>query len=222
MTYPPYLREKARQLRAEKGLTIDEIAERLALGRTTVFYWVGDMPRPARCLWRPGPAHQLGTRAMQARYKRQRDEARELGFWEFPRLCSMPTFRDFVGMYIAEGSKRNRNVVALGNSDPAVIRLADHWIRYFSRRPIEYRIQHHADQRMSTLAAFWGELLGVPGSAIRFQRKSNSRQLAKRTWRSKHGVLTVRTNDTLFRARLQGWIEQVQTLWLDLNRQHGA
>jgi transcriptional regulator with XRE-family HTH domain len=48
MTYPPYLREKARELRRERNCTIDEIAERLAIGRTTVFYWVGDMSRPAR------------------------------------------------------------------------------------------------------------------------------------------------------------------------------
>ncbi len=189
----------------------------LAIGRTTVFCWVGDMPRPARCVWRPGPAHQLGTRAMQARYKRERDEARELGYWEFPRLCAMPTFRDFVGMYIAEGYKRNRNVVSLGNSDPAVIRLADYWIRYFTRRQVDYQVQHHADQRMSSLAAFWADLLDVPPSAIKFQRKSNSRQLAKRTWRSKYGVLAVRTGDTIFRARLQGWLDHIQTHWLDLD-----
>ena len=103
MTYPPYLRDKARQLRSEKGLTIDEIAERLAIGRTTVYTWVHDMPRPTRCARRIGPNHVLGTLAMQARYKRERDEAYKLGFWEFPRLCRIPTFRDFVGLYIAEG-----------------------------------------------------------------------------------------------------------------------
>jgi transcriptional regulator with XRE-family HTH domain len=36
VTYPPYLREKARKLRADKKLTIDEIAERLSVGRTTI------------------------------------------------------------------------------------------------------------------------------------------------------------------------------------------
>jgi len=34
--HAPYLREKARQLRVEKKLTIDQLAERLALSRSTI------------------------------------------------------------------------------------------------------------------------------------------------------------------------------------------
>lgn len=215
MTYPPYLREKARELRAEKELTIDEIADRLAVGRTTVFYWVGDMPRPGRCLVRPGPAHQLGSRAMQQKFKRRRDEAFELGLWEFPRLCRQPGFRDFVGMYIAEGFKRNRNTVALGNSDPAVVVLADRWLREFSNRKIGYAVQHHADQNLDELRRFWGGRLNMAPGRIDFQRKSNSNQLKSRTWRSQYGVITVRTNDTYFRARLEGWMTRLKNLWLE-------
>jgi hypothetical protein len=215
MTYPAYLREKARELRSEKGLTIDEIAERLAIGRTTVFYWVGDMLRPQRCLHRPGPAHRLGSSAMQAKYKRLREEAYELGCWEFPRLCRHPTFRDFVGMYIGEGFKRNRNRVSLGNSDPAVIALATRWMRLLSRRGVKFQVQHHADQSLEQLKAFWGRELSIDPDEIAFQRKSNSGQLNGRTWRCKYGVLTVRTNDTYFRARLEGWMDELKNLWLD-------
>jgi len=44
MTHPACLREKARQLRKERKLTIDELAERLALSRSTIYYWVRDLP----------------------------------------------------------------------------------------------------------------------------------------------------------------------------------
>jgi hypothetical protein len=152
---------------------------------------------------------------MQAKYKRLRDEAYELGSWEFPRLARIPTFTDFVCLYVAEGYKRSRNTVSLSNSDPAVIKLGDRWLREFSRRPIGYCVQHHADQRFEALAAFWGSELEVPAGSIEFQRKSNSSQLKNRTWRSEHGVLTVRTNDTLFRVRLQGWIDRLRQSWLD-------
>jgi hypothetical protein len=221
MTYPPYMREKARQLRREQDLTIDEIAERLAVSRTTVYFWVGDMPRPKRVVQRanPPPA-ELGSRAMQAKYRRLREEAYELGRWEFPRIARTPTFRDFVCLYIAEGYKRSRNTVSLANSDAAVIKVADSWIRYFSRNPVRYSIQYHADQRFDELAAFWANVLRVPAAAIGFQRKSNSSQLRYRTWRSKYGVLTVRCGDTILRARLQGWIDRIQQAWLD--SPHGA
>lgn len=48
MAYPAYVREKARELRITKKLTIDELAERLSLSRTSIYYWVRDIPIPRR------------------------------------------------------------------------------------------------------------------------------------------------------------------------------
>ena len=49
VAHPAYIREKARQMRIDKDLTIDEIAERLAISRQTIAYWLRDLP-----LQRPG------------------------------------------------------------------------------------------------------------------------------------------------------------------------
>jgi hypothetical protein len=215
VTYPPYLRDKARHLRSEQDMTIDEIAERLAVSRTTVFYWVGDLPRPRRAKQRQSPNQRLGNWAMQTKYRLLREQAYGLGRWEFPRLEPLPNFRDFVCIYIAEGYKRSRNTVSVANSDPAVIRLSQPWIVGFTRNKIAYTVQYHADQDLRVLCKFWGEVLCVPASSIALQRKSNSQGLAARTWRSRHGVLTIRVGDTLFRSRLQGWIDRLQASWLD-------
>jgi hypothetical protein len=116
-------------------------------------------------------------------------------------------------MYIGEGYKRDRNLVAIGNSDPAVVRLGAAWIRRLSSNPVAYEFQHHVDQDPGEICAFWGDLLKVDRSAIRFQRKSNSGGLAGRTWRSPHGVLTVRSADTYLRARLQAWMDGIRSEW---------
>ena len=116
-------------------------------------------------------------------------------------------------MYIGEGYKRNRNVVAIGNSDPAVVRLGAYWIRRLSSNAVAFEFQHHHDQEPQEVCAYWGALLKVDPSAIRFQRKSNSAGLSGRSWRSEHGVLTVRTADTYFRARLQAWMDGVRSEW---------
>jgi DNA-binding XRE family transcriptional regulator len=221
VTYPAYIREKARELRREKELTIDEIAQRLSVGRTTIYMWIHDMPRPSRAVSRQTPNQVLGTQAMQAKYKRLRDEAFELGHWEFPRMCRESTFRDFVCLYIGEGYKRDRNTVSLANSDPAAIALTVHWFRLCSRKMPRFSIQYHADQRLNDLHAFWAGQLSLPDLRIYFQRKSNSNQLTGRTWRCEFGVMTVAVSDTLFRARIQGWIERMQGQWLDSFR-HGA
>jgi hypothetical protein len=115
----------------------------------------------------------------------------------------VPAFRDFVCFYMAEGSKRCRNTVAVCNSDPRIVVLCTSWIRRFTRNAMRYSIQYHADQDLEELRRFWAAKLAVTPEDIRFQRKSNSGRLSGRTWRSKYGVLTVSAGDTVFRARLE-------------------
>ena len=210
MAYPAYVREKARTLRIEKHLSIDEIAERLALPKTTIYYWVRDLP-----LGRPRRPDRRGNPTLQSKCRLRRLAAYAIGRLEFERLSRDPTFRDFVCLYIGEGSKRNRNRVAVCNSDPSVIIVCTRWIRRFARNPLDFRVQYHADQDLRELQQFWGAQLGVPPDRIGLQRKSNSGRLGGRNWRSQHGVLTVTAGDTMLRARLQAWMDCLREQWLD-------
>jgi excisionase family DNA binding protein len=229
MAHPAYLREKARALRIERKLTIDELAERLALSRSTIYYWVRDLPIPGSASgggpgggW-PASAHaaaaranrgrRRGNRAMQEKYRLLREAAYRKGRAEYGWLISEPGFRDFVCLYIAEGYKRDRNVVSICNSDVVVMQLALSWIRRLTSKPASFSIQYHADQDLGALRAFWGAALGCNGDRIRLQRKSNSGKLAGRQWRCRHGVLNVTVSDTYLRARLQAWIDQLRDEW---------
>src|SRR5262245_37476588 len=109
-TYPPYPREKARRLRRERKLTIDQLAQCLALPRTTIYYWVRDLPIPRKTVveW-PESARRAGNRAMQKKYRLLREAAYDEGRATFNWLCRDATFRDFVNLYLAEGYKRSRN-----------------------------------------------------------------------------------------------------------------
>lgn len=212
MAYPPYLREKARRLRIEKRLTIDELADCLALSRTTIYSWVRDLPIERS--GRQNRGQRLGNAAMQSKYRALREEAYDRGRRTFPAFAEDPLFRDFVTLYIAEGYKRDRNKLVLGNSDPAFVAFIDAWLGRLSTGWRSYSLQYHADQDPAALCTFWGHVLGVDGAAIRAQRKSNSGQLAARRWRSVHGVLGVRVCDTLLRARLQAWMDCMRGQWL--------
>jgi hypothetical protein len=215
MSHPQYLRDRARALRASHKFTIDELAERLALPRSTIYYWVRDLPIPGSGPgggW-PQNAQRMGSIAMKRKYRRLREAAYREGVASFDRLCEDPTFRDFVALYIGEGYKRSRHCVAICNSDPAVMRLAVGWIRRLTDRPPVCSIQYHVDQDLRELRRFWGLALNVDPASIRFQRKSNSGQLQGRIWRSRHGVLTLRVCDTYLRARLQGWMDEIRAGW---------
>jgi transposase-like protein len=212
MAYPAYVREKARQLRVERRLSIVEIAERLALPKTTVFYWVRDIPLARARRENPHP----GTRAMQRKFRLLRERAYEEGRRSFEILsASDPTFRDFVCMYIGEGYKRSRNAVSIANSDPHVVLLATRWLKALSRNKLRFSVQHHADQNPHALSEFWALTLGVDPSDVRMQPKTNSGRLGGRTWRCRHGVLAVTACDTLLRARVQAWMDCVQEQWVD-------
>ena len=215
MTHAPYLREKARALRTERKLTIDELADRLALSRSTVYYWVRDLPIPGSASgggW-PRGAQRKGSDAMQRKYRLLREAAYAQGVSEYEALARDPTFRDFVCLYIAEGYKRDRNVVDVCNSDPAVVQLVARWIRRLSTRVPEVSIQYHVDQDLVGLRVFWADELGVAAESIRTQRKSNSNQLTGRIWRSRYGVLKIRVGDTSLRCRLQAWMDLLRSEW---------
>lgn len=217
VTYPPHIREKAITLRHD-GMTIDEIAERLApISRTTIFYWVGqiEIERKPATGW-PDSARRRGNAAMREKYMRIRELAYNAGRHGFHCMATHdPSFRDFVSLYIGEGYKRDRNTVALGNSDPCVVELAHRWISRLTKNKIDCAVQHHADQDVPMLREFWGDRLGVRPDSIRAQRKSNSSQLSGRKWRSKFGVLSVRVGDTRLRALLEGWMDEMKDSWLD-------
>jgi len=214
VAYPDYIRQKAVRLRQEQRLTIDEIAERLAVSRTTAYGWVGEIPIPRK----PGrgfasPAQKKGTKAMQEKYRRIREWSYEQGCAEFKSLAVDRTFRDFICMYLGEGYKRSRNDVSVANSDPAVVLLAKRWISRLGRNKIRYSVQYHADQDLDEIRRFWAGVLEVQPDDINLQRKSNSNQLTGRSWRSEHGVLTVSMGDTQLRARLQAWMDRLRAEW---------
>jgi hypothetical protein len=219
MAHPAYLREKARKLRTQHKLTLDEIVERLALPRTTVFYWIRDLPIDRKPNTRgPESARAKANRSIRAKYARLREAAYNAGVHGFHGLVQDPTFRDFVVLFMTEGFKRNRNVVSIANSDPVMIELATRWMRALSKRKLAYSIQYHADQDLEMLRGFWGNRLRIDPQSILLQRKSNSNRLTGRTWRSQFGVMTVCTHDTYLRARLEAWMDCLRREWLDSPR----
>jgi transcriptional regulator with XRE-family HTH domain len=206
-----HLRQKAVQLRTEQNLTLDELVERLGLPRTTIYYWIKDLPIPRT--ERQSEARQRASDANRDRAKANRDAAYNQGWAEAPTLLADPVFRDFVVLYIGEGGKKKRNSVEIVNSDPAIVRVAERFIRQLSINKIEYRLQYHADHDPDALKQFWGDLLGIDPTLVIEMRKSNSNQLTGRSFRSIHGLLTVRVGDTYLRARLQAWMDFVKSQW---------
>ncbi len=211
MSHDAHLREKAIKLRTEQKMTLEQIVERLQLPKTTIYGWIKDIPIP----WteKQTERQRKMSAQMQAKYKALRDAAYQQGWDEALTLIQEPSFRDFVVLYMAEGFKRNRNAVSLGNSDSAIVKLCLRWIAKFTRKKITYQLQRHIDQDEDELRNYWSQVLNIRPEEIKITRKSNSGKLSKRNFRSVYGVLSFRTDDTYLRARLQAWMDFVKQQW---------
>lgn len=206
------IREEALRLRTEERLAIDDIAERLAASRSTIYGWVKHLPieRTAR----QTVAQHRRSFENSERYRRLREAAYAEGVDQLAGFVQDPTFRDFVCMYIGEGTKRKAGELAICNSDAAVMRLAERWFTRVSHKRRGYSIQYHADQDLHALQAFWADQLTIDPRRIELLRKSNSNQLTGRLWRSEHGVLAIRVSDTYARCRMQAWMDLIRSEWV--------
>jgi hypothetical protein len=231
MAHSRYLRQVTRSLRIEQGLTVDQLAARLALPRSTIYYWVRDLPlREQRGGGRgsrgsgsgsvpPGRAGgnlSEGGGGVRKRVPRAaQDAAYAEGLNSYEELVAQPTFRDFVCIYITQGDQRDRTRVALTNSDPAVMRLVNRWLWRLTDKSPFLSIRYEHDQSLNELRRFWSETIGAEARTIRVQQGSSTGAPPEGpSWRSRHGVLTVTVDDTLLRARLQAWMYRTRESWL--------
>jgi hypothetical protein len=206
----------ARSLRVEQQLTVDQLAARLSLPRSTIYYWVRDLPlRDPRRLAQGGGKNRSGGQAVS---RANGEAAYEEGLETFDGLSAQPTFRDFVCIYLVQGEHRDRTRVALSHSDPAVVRLVSRWLRRLTDRSPSLSLRYAAGQSPKELRDFWGEVTGAEPRAIRLRGTEAEEPGAEGPGGDPvpeplHGRLTVAVHDALLRARLQGWMHRARESW---------
>lgn len=206
-----HLRDKAIELRTQHNMTLDDIVERLSLSKTTVYYWIKDLPIPRT--EKQSDAQRARAAQVKKKYSLLREAAYQEGVVQAPELLKDPTFRDFVVLYMAEGTKRQRNKLGFVNSDVQLVKLAHTWLKRLSNRSFFYGLQYHSDHDTNELTQYWATVLDISPDIIHLSRKSNSNELTGRHFRSKYGLLSVETGDTYLRAKMQAWMDIVKSQW---------
>jgi hypothetical protein len=199
MTHAQHLRDMARLMRVRRELSVDQLAKRLALPRSTIYYWVRDLPL------------RKVDRATAARPKRA--GAYEQALRNYDDLIAEPTFRDFISVYIADGYKRDRRKVALASADLDVMRLAHRWIWRLTDKSPSLSVGYASDQSREELQRFWSEAVGEELRSIRARRATEEEPAHAWGARPLHGVLTVAVDDGVLRARMQAWMHRTREGW---------
>lgn len=229
MAHSRYLRTIARSLRVECGLTVDQLAQRLALPRSTVYYWVRDLP--LRRERRRGPAARPNTpraatgvrqarqvagetvvRAAPKASRAARDAAYDDALSAYDDLLAQPTFRDFVCVYIARGRTHDAATVELSGSDPAVMRLVKRWLWRLSERSPSLSVAYLPEQTIADVRRYWGEAVDADARTIHVRDMSCG--APSRGAHAPYGALTVTVDDALLSARMQAWMRRTHESWM--------
>jgi transposase-like protein len=213
------IREKAIELRATTGASLNELASELGVARSTLQGWVKgvalpDSPLSEEKLRKQRARQQAATQAMQRKYAALRTDAYEAAYCDARMLLEDRELRDFVVLYLAEGYRKDRNSVSFTNSNPTMIKFAHMCMRKLAEnRYFRYNLQYHQDQDPEALRASWAALLAIDAGCINLLRKSNSGRLTGRRFACEFGIFQIQVSDTLFRSRLQALMDVVQEEW---------
>jgi hypothetical protein len=195
--------EAARGLRAS-GLTLQQIADRLGVSKSSVSLWVRDVPfTPSKRRWgpqrRPNPA--------SFRKQREIEQCDAEGRRRIGTLDDNAFLAAGLALYAGEGSKGDGRVV-FANTDAAMVAFFCAWLRrHFDVDEARLRVSVylHEGLDIDEAEAHWAEVTGIP----RTQFLAGYRAVADPTIRTnKHefGCCYVRYSCTRTHRRIMGLV----------------
>lgn len=195
--------EAARELRAA-GLTLQQIADRLHVSKSSVSLWVRDVPfTPSKRRWGP---HR---RPNPASHRKQREiaECNEEGRRLIGTLGRDAFLAAGAALYAGEGVKRDGEV-CFANTDPAMVALFCAWLReFFSIDETRLRVRVYLHQGLDLDAAedHWSRVTGIPRVQFRCPYRAEADPSIRRN-KHEFGCVYVRYADTRAHRRIMGLI----------------
>ena len=171
----------------EQGWSLNDIAERLDIAKSTAFRWVGHIPLDPDTE-RAREKRELAEKRIAGRwddYRADRDRRQGEVWEEAARDVGVLSDRDVLLLgavtYWCEGSKskpwaRNDRLTII-NSDPGLLRLFLRFLQLggFRLGDLDYRVHIHETADAEAAAEWWAEELSVP--LERFRRPTIKKHL---------------------------------------------
>lgn len=171
---------KARQLRAEKGMSINDIAKEIGVSKASVSVWVRDIELTED---HKNKLHEKNVRFFNQYYGNKIKKEKYLSIRKEHQQSGREIARKKEWLHVAgcmlywgEGAKK-RNVLSICNSDPNLLKLYMKFIRTYYKidcSSISICITYHTENGLSEtdIVNYWISVLKLPLSCV---RKSNTR-----------------------------------------------
>lgn len=192
----PVSRELLEELYFRRGLSAQEIADRLSVSYHKIAYWMD----------RHGLERRSGHEASYLRHNPTGDKFRI-------NQSDRELFVAGVALYLGEGDKTNPSLIVT-NSDVRVLQL---WVRFLEQvcgvpaSRLKGHIDYYEDLDYPTVLAFWSGGLGIP--AANFERptlKSGRVAQGKSDGRrNPYGTAHVKFHDAKLKTQMLMWIDEM-------------
>ena len=214
--------KQARELRRQ-GKSLTEIASLTGCSKSSISRWTRDIPLTCQQI------ESLRDKEVQGRLKgrisaathpnspkqvwaQKRKKAQAHGLRELPPEPSKQMRRAVIAaLYWGEG-KKDRNSFSISNTDPLMIRLVLKFLREDCEIPedrLRFWAQLHPSLDSKKAQKYWARIADTRPSKIKTIQNQNKTNKGKRKGHP-YGCLEVSVHDTLFRARVEGWMDRLK------------
>lgn len=213
-------KEKARVLR-KKGYSINQIVKEAGFSKASVSLWVRDIvltKRQRAGLSERGRSIESVERRRISRltneYTKKRaiiEEAKK----DFEHISTAELKLIGIILYLGEGAKTTKGIVAVANSDSAVIKIMVRFLKEVCRVPdrkLRGHIHTFAHANVEKTEKYWSQITGIPRKQFyKTYIKPSSASLQKRKTLP-FGTFDLSVNDTKLFLTIMGWIEKIKEL----------
>jgi hypothetical protein len=193
--------EEARRLRGD-GWTLQDIAEKLGVSKSSVSIWVRDVPfTPSPRRWGPQRRPNPASFAKQ----RQIEELDAAGREQIGTLSDEAFLAAGVALYAGEGSK-TEGAVTFANTDPKMVEFFCAWLRRFfeiDERRLRVRVYLHEGLDLGAAEDHWAAVTGVPREQFRKPYRAVADPSIRRN-KHEFGCVYVRYSCTRTHRRIMG------------------
>lgn len=211
-------KEEAIRLR-KKGFSMNEIARTVNISKGTVSLWVRDIElttKQRNSLTKRGFSvsaieKRRINRIENTRLKHQIvvDKAKQ----DIETISRQELLLIGVALYWGEGSKVNRNVASLANSDPAVIKIMMKFFKEICNvKPEKFRGHIHTFSHKNVKEAedYWSRVSGIPLN--QFYKTYSKPSIASKGKKDSlpYGTLQIYVCDTNVALTIKGWMERLR------------
>lgn len=208
-------KNKAILLRKE-GFSLNEISKKLNVSKSSVSKWVNNVNINKNKLQRlknNSYSNELIEKRRQTRLSSERQKRQSIILDAKNTIQNMDTYQLKIfgtSMYWAEGSKTNRSLVRISNSDPDIIKIMMKYFRNTCKvKESKFRLYIHTHSKHNILEAekFWSEVTKIPKKQFfktHVAKSSASKNIRKTL---PYGTCEIYVCDTELFLKITGWIE---------------